>query len=564
MSAPGMLTLDSACALHAQEFLARTTSDPSSRFSTALGRVLPQVTENRLPAAERILSAYLLHAIYSPVSIELNPFRSALADAFARERALALNGQGGRAAVVWVLWKLVRGQGAELDGLSPNALALTPLADEHNPARLDIGGGDASEEPGISHSGSLVNPDDSFVGEHNAPAPAPVAGVIGQPKATSSTATTPKGTLSPEQLIQGFSSLNVHSPESQSSPDIDPVARALELLASACVRVLTLAEQRTLKPHLPTLAAPVSLLNPPDLASLVQNNPSVGADYIAALLSAPPPVGTQLAFLATAPRTPSIREWMDAIARLPPFLASFDFMGRLLRDETPVAQPSSQPAAGSSRSAALMGTTAAEGGLLVKPSGSVGSMSTLSSPHNGGMVILPGVHMPTQSGFSPLQPSAMSTAGTAVGDASITSDMVISPATSSGSIGGASTVLGTTPRLPGLSALGFDGGVRSSIAASSSTVGEVARADALGGFISGCIAWIEMAERDEREGLVADDRVARGVAGLSRFFISLLKLRIVDPRDDAQTAEMSAFALAHSRFEEALSVYRMLARQEGF
>ena len=126
---------------------------------------------------------------------------------------------------------------SKLDSLSPNGLANTPVADEYKPARLDLDR-DVPEEPGMSHSGSLVNPDDSFVGLHNAPAPPPVVGVIGQGKAHS-----PAATEQPEQVLQGFQSLTVN-PSAAQSPETDPVARALDLLASACVRVLTLGEQR--------------------------------------------------------------------------------------------------------------------------------------------------------------------------------------------------------------------------------------------------------------------------------------------------------------------------------
>ena len=46
---------------------------------------------------------------------------------------------------------------------------------------------------------------------------------------------------------------------------------------------------------------------------------------------------------------------------------------------------------------------------------------------------------------------------------------------------------------------------------------------------------------------------------LCRFYNSLIKLAIVDPASDADSAEMAHFALRNSRFEEANALYRVLA-----
>jgi hypothetical protein len=45
---------------------------------------------------------------------------------------------------------------------------------------------------------------------------------------------------------------------------------------------------------------------------------------------------------------------------------------------------------------------------------------------------------------------------------------------------------------------------------------------------------------------------------LCRFFNSLIKLNIVDPSSDTDSAAMAHFALSHSRFEEANALYRVL------
>jgi hypothetical protein len=43
------------------------------------------------------------------------------------------------------------------------------------------------------------------------------------------------------------------------------------------------------------------------------------------------------------------------------------------------------------------------------------------------------------------------------------------------------------------------------------TVADVVRLEVLGPFIHQCILWIDRAEREEREGLISDDRLAKGV-----------------------------------------------------
>lgn len=92
-----------------------------------------------------------------------------------------------------------------------------------------------------------------------------------------------------------------------------------------------------------------------------------------------------------------------------------------------------------------------------------------------------------------------------------------------------------------------------------STVADLVRMEVLGRFIHECINWLEHAEREEKEGLISDDRFAKGVQNLCRFFSSLIKLQIIDSSSDADTAEMTHFTLRYSRFEEANILYRHLA-----
>jgi hypothetical protein len=51
------------------------------------------------------------------------------------------------------------------------------------------------------------------------------------------------------------------------------------------------------------------------------------------------------------------------------------------------------------------------------------------------------------------------------------------------------------------------------------TVADVVRSEVLGSFIHECINWLEHAEREEKEGLISDDRFAKGLQNVSCFFL---------------------------------------------
>ncbi|KAF9234470.1 hypothetical protein BU15DRAFT_52581 [Melanogaster broomeanus] len=91
------------------------------------------------------------------------------------------------------------------------------------------------------------------------------------------------------------------------------------------------------------------------------------------------------------------------------------------------------------------------------------------------------------------------------------------------------------------------------------TIADLVRVEVLGRFIHEGIKWLENAEREERQGLVSDDRFAKGVQNLCRFYASLLRLGVLDTESDADATEMVHFTLRHSRFEEANALYRVLA-----
>ncbi|KAM5538820.1 hypothetical protein V8D89_007542 [Ganoderma adspersum] len=90
------------------------------------------------------------------------------------------------------------------------------------------------------------------------------------------------------------------------------------------------------------------------------------------------------------------------------------------------------------------------------------------------------------------------------------------------------------------------------------TIADLIRMEVLGWFLHECVSWLDRAEQDEREGNISDDRFPKGVQNLCRFYNSLIKLGIVDPASDADSAEMAHFTLRNSRFEEANALYRVL------
>lgn len=127
-----------------------------------------------------------------------------------------------------------------------------------------------------------------------------------------------------------------------------------------------------------------------------------------------------------------------------------------------------------------------------------------------------------------------------------------------------------------------------------STIADMVRSEMLGRFVQQSVMWVDERERERREGLSGDDRFEKGVQNvgfflvhpllppfslllwwldivltsvftqLCRFYNSLIKLGVVDPASDADSAEMAHFALRHSAFEDANALYRVLAMGNTF
>ncbi|KAJ6616301.1 hypothetical protein B0H10DRAFT_2037499 [Mycena sp. CBHHK59/15] len=302
----------------------------TSTFQLALDALLPVLdppTSSEL--TERILVSFLLFALYAPHPIAINPFKSVLLVTFVRERAAALAvADAGAVApnepLVWVLWKILKGDGDDIGPYSPSALARSLLPPNFRATKLIL-------DDTLYRAAS--DPDDTTY--------------------TTSYASTPRTTtpapLAPRTITRA------------EDERAEAVAHAMCLLLAARERVLSLAEQRHLTPHLPTLAAS-AMIATPDLAPVVAHNPGLAHPLFVALLSCPPrgvsssasaPVsshpgegaGVESEIRAEATGYPP-SPYLDILAYLPPTLPTFDFLGRLLRDGTPLggATPTPTPA----------------------------------------------------------------------------------------------------------------------------------------------------------------------------------------------------------------------------
>ncbi|RDB18211.1 hypothetical protein Hypma_000574 [Hypsizygus marmoreus] len=380
---------------------------PTARFQLALDALMPLLDPNT-PAelAQRILVAFLLYSLYAPHPIAINPFKSVLFVTFVKEREKAVSmAQSGEVSpneqLVWVLWKILKGDGNDIGPYSPSTLARSPL-----PPKL--------------RATNLILDDDMYNTVFDLD-DATYSYSYSQRQDNQRRSASSDQTLVADYGSNGFHQENVARSliSGEADRQNERIAQAMKLLLIARERVLTLAEQRVLNPLIPELAHSQMIVSL-DLASIISFNPTLAHPLFVGLLSSE----------TTEHNLPS--PFLDVLPFLPPTLPTFDLLGRLLRDQTPVG--------------------------------------------NG----------------------------------------------------------------------------RYSVAT-------IVRGEVLGSFIHECINWLEHAESEEREGLISDDRFAKGVQNLCRFYHSLIKLGIVDPALDTDTAEMAHFSLRNARLEEANALYRALA-----
>ncbi|KAG0698543.1 hypothetical protein DFH29DRAFT_940659 [Suillus ampliporus] len=276
---------------------------PTARFQLALDLLLPLLTS---PAdlAQRIPVSFILYSMYAPYPISLNPFKSVLYATFVKERELAIkvSAEGGfseREQLVWVLWKILKGDGNDIGPYSPSTLTKSPLPPE-------------------LRASSLFLDEETFM-EANDPEYSVAKSTItaGEPKQFA------------EQDVSKHLPPSVPlATETKITPEEDQenerIAQAMRLLLAARDRTLTLTEQRTLTPLIPRLTSP-AMITSVDLPPIVSYNPNLAYQLVVALLTALPNNIAQGIFV-----------YLDALTLLPPTLPSFDLLGRLLRDTSAV------------------------------------------------------------------------------------------------------------------------------------------------------------------------------------------------------------------------------------
>lgn len=288
------------CSTAAQAF--SQLVQPTARFQLALDALLP-VLNSTVELAQRILVSFILYSMYAPYPISLNPFKSALYATFVKERGrctefAAEGGFSENEQLVWVLWKILKGDGNDIGPYTPSTLSRSPLLPELRASNLFL-----EEE-------SLLGPDPTEAGisdltRRGTTQQARVLDLKGASAGQSLTATT----------------------EPQISPEEDErnerIAHGMKLLLAARDRTLTLTEQRILTPLIPNLTSP-PVITSMDLPPIVAHNPNIAYQLVLALLTSNP--------LNAQPQGPSA--YIDALKQLPPTLPSFDLLVRLLQDTT--------------------------------------------------------------------------------------------------------------------------------------------------------------------------------------------------------------------------------------
>ncbi|KIY49163.1 hypothetical protein FISHEDRAFT_58464 [Fistulina hepatica ATCC 64428] len=280
------------CSAAAQAF--SQLVQPVSRFQLALDALLPLL--DAAEPVQRILVAFILYSMYAPHPMNINPFKSVLYSTYVREReaAIAVASTGGVSPTeqfVWVLWKILKGDGNDIAPYTPSSLARSPL-----PAKLRA----SNLQLDSTLYNSLVDDYDNRIASPRKMNASDGAGCTGDATRSDEATVTKAHDLVDEQL-----------------------ARAMNLVLLARDRVLTLAEQKFMVPLLPHIAA-TSMLTSLDIPSIVVLNPTIAHPLLVALL-----------LPAADPATPSSADaalpFLDALTMLPPALPTFDVVGRLLR-----------------------------------------------------------------------------------------------------------------------------------------------------------------------------------------------------------------------------------------
>ncbi|KAJ3893092.1 hypothetical protein GG344DRAFT_87377 [Lentinula edodes] len=293
------------CSTAAQAFIQLV--QPTLRFQVALDALLPLLdatanadTINRSSnnqVAQRILVSFILYSLYAPHPISINPFRSALLMTFVNERERAIRAANVHAetnTLVWVLWKILRGDGNDIGPYTPSTLARSPLPPKLAAINLILDESDDND---------FTSRDNYYTAARNAG-----SGTLFNTDSTTNTSRATTFVTPSEDLENAV------------------ISRGLTLLLAARERVLSLSERRTLEPIFPALAAS-DIITPRDLSSIVTFNPEVAYPLFVELLT-------------TSVSSPStFIDLLDILPYLPSSLSTFDLMGKLLRDARLIPTP---------------------------------------------------------------------------------------------------------------------------------------------------------------------------------------------------------------------------------
>ncbi|KAF9552091.1 hypothetical protein CPC08DRAFT_304654 [Agrocybe pediades] len=290
---------------------------PTSRFQLALDALLPILDSNTsAELAQRILVSFILYSLYTPHPVTINPFKSALLVAYERERekAVAVANEGGvspNEQFVWVLWKILKGDGNDIGPYSPSTLSRCVLPPKLRAINLVL-----DEE--LYNSISDID-DITYI-------------YFQKQNRRSASSDTDESTNN--------TTLNNYNARSRATPDFhsrspinfeedrqnERLIHAMKLILAARDRVLTLSEQRSLVPVIPDLAS-TNIITSIDLTPIIANNTTIAHPLLVGLLTHP------------NPEKNNPRPFLDILPFLPPTLPTFDLYGRLLRDQTRVTVP---------------------------------------------------------------------------------------------------------------------------------------------------------------------------------------------------------------------------------
>ncbi|KAF8890807.1 hypothetical protein CPB84DRAFT_1711306 [Gymnopilus junonius] len=315
------------CSTGAQAFTQLV--QPVSRFQLALDALLPVLdSNNSAEPAQQILVSFILYSLYTPHPVIINPFKSALLVAYVRERekAVSIAKEGGvspNEQFVWVLWKILKGDGNDIGPYSPSTLSRCPLPPKLRAVNLVL------DEELYNSISDIDNSTYYYYFQNKSRRSASSDTDDSMTDTTSSYAPVSRPRLYARRDTPDFTSSPISSRfpvNFEEDRHNERLVHAAKLLLAARERVLTLSEQRTLAPLISDLVTS-NLITSLDLTPIIAHNPTVAHPLLVGLLT------------HSNPERNNPRPFLDILPFLPPTLPTFDLYGRLLRDQTRVTVP---------------------------------------------------------------------------------------------------------------------------------------------------------------------------------------------------------------------------------